>query len=258
MKITPISVSYVDHMGSDLSVVNAARVSFDKESEWEVAGYEEEVDVDSRTIYSHPINRLSDRDRGLISYLHKHDHWSPFTHAFVSLRIKAPLFAARQLWKSHIGLRFGESDMPWNEVSRRYVDAEPEFYIPEPRGRAPNAKQGSLETVVDVEPMVVKTDKGDTVANAATVIGLALDYYNHLLAAGVAPEVARSFLPQTMMTEWWWSGSLMAFSRVCRQRLDPHAQKESAEVARQIDEIIQPLFPVAWKELMNKGTNDSK
>ena len=183
-----IEVTYIDHMGSDLSVVNAARVSFGKKSE--ALGTSGVV---GETIT--PI--LNDPDTKLIKYLAKHKHMSPFGHVFASFHVKAPIFVARQLVK-HKFLR-------WNEISRRYVDDEPEFYKPDEwRGRSADKKQGS-DGVVDVG------DWGDT--NWAC-----LTAYNDLLKHGVAQEQARIVLPQNTMTEWYWSGSMDAFSDMCNLR----------------------------------------
>jgi len=212
-----IQATYIDHMGSDLSVVNAARVSFGKKSTFEgrVGG----------------PNVLAERDVKLIHYLAKHKHISPFGHAFASFHVKAPIFVARQLVK-HKFLR-------WNEISRRYVDEEPQFYVPDVwRGRSADKKQGS-EGVVDVG------DWGDT--NWAC-----LKAYNDLLGHGVAPEQARMVLPQSTMTEWYWSGSLDAFAAMCKLRCASDTQYESRIVADQISEIMQGLFPVSWRALTNE------
>lgn len=226
MKIAKMEVTLVDKMGSDLSVVNAARVSFNKESFWQE--YQE--------------NNLFEHDAKLIKYLAKHNHWSPFAHAFVSLRIKAPIFVARQLVKHQVGLS-------WNEVSRRYVDDEPEFWFPEEcRGKPVNAKQGSSGTI-ETEFISFM----GAVIDETSICTIALDWYNTNIKHGVAPEMARMFLPQNTMTEWIWSGSLMAFARVCNQRLDPHAQLETQEVAKMIADIVEPLFPVSWKELVSNS-----
>ena len=220
-----MQVTLIDHMGSDLSVVNAARVSFDKESDWE-EHTEEDGDI---TVYHYV---LSDKDAKLIRYLAKHNHWTPFGHCFASFRIKAPIFVARQLGKHQVGL-------VWNEVSRRYVDSDPEFYVPsEWRGRADNVKQGSSDKAVDT---------GDLYANAIDVVE---DAYLNLLSRGVCPEQARMVLPQSMLTEWVWSGSLAAFARVCKLRLDPHTQKETRDIAEMIDAEMRRLFPVSWEALM--------
>lgn len=231
MKTSPMQVTFVDHMGSDLSVVNAARVSFDKESDWERGP--------SGTINAGVIS-LSDQDAKLINYLAKHNHWSPFAHTSVQIRIKAPVFCARQLVKHQVG-------GVWNEVSRRYVDSEPEFWFPEVwRGRPVNAKQGS-SGVLEKENI-----SEHIVANA---VQECIDAYNIMLNEGIAPEQARMILPQNMQTEWYWTGSLMFFCRVCRERLAPGAQQETREVAEQIAEIVAPLYPVSWSALMNTKEN---
>lgn len=223
MKTTDIAVTLLDHMGSDLTVVNAARVSFAKESEFE---WDPEELCD----------KLSDADTRLVKYLAKHGHWSPFAHTSVQFRVKAPIFVARQLVKHQVG-------GVWNEVSRRYVDSEPEFYLPaEWRSRPEGSvKQGSGEPVraqILVDAVVKKVNKE------------ALDTYNALLAYGVAPEMARMVLPQNTMTEWYWTGSLMFWARVCRQRLDSHAQEESRQVALLVSKHMRELFPVSWDVLM--------
>lgn len=204
-------------MGSDLSVVNAARVSFSKESA-----------------------EFTDKDEKLINYLAKHNHWSPFAHTSLTFRIKAPIFVARQLVKHQVG-------GVWNEVSRRYVDDEPEFWFPENsawRLRAENVKQGSSDEFVD-EDTVVYVD-----SDAKRLTKLLLDHYNFMLKVNVAPEQARMVLPQNTMTEWWWTGSLMFFARVCKQRLDAHAQAETREIAQLINDNIPEQFQHSWKALM--------
>jgi thymidylate synthase (FAD) len=232
MKTTNKStVSLVDYMGSDLSVVNSARVSFDKMSDWEeIPGQDDGV-------------QLSSQDTKLIKYLAKHNHWSPFAHTSVSLRISAPIFVARQLVKHQVGLC-------WNEVSRRYVDDEPEFYFPkEWRGKPVNAKQGS-DGVFDIK-FFVGGNKEVMDVHATELCYAAVQLYTQAVHNGMAPEQARMILPQNTMTSWIWTGSLMAFTRVCKQRLDPHAQLETREVAEQIAPILQELFPVSFQELMN-------
>lgn len=220
MKIVPQSVELVDSMGSDLSVVNAARVSFAKESD-----------------------ELIDKDEKLIAYLAKHGHWTPFAHAFLSFRIKSPIFVARQLVKHQVGLA-------WNEVSRRYVDDEPEFYFPDVwRKRAENVKQGSSdEEVSDI--LQIHGAPISVYGAARTASQVALDMYNGMLYIGVAPEQARMVLPQNTMTEWIWSGSLAAFARVCKLRLDPHAQKETQEIAQKINDLVPKSFEHSWKALL--------
>ena len=242
MKTAQIKVELIDHMGTDLTVVNAARVSFDKQSEWETVSIhaDDECDILLGEPYVRKERRLSDADVKLIAYLAKHNHWSPFAHTSIQLRIKAPIFVARQLVKHQVG-------GVWNEVSRRYVDSEPEFYFPEVwRGRPTNgAKQGSSGVVTHVNGVHVSH-------GALYAANTALNTYNRLIDGGVAPEQARMVLPQNMMTEWYWTGSLMFFARVCAQRLDPHAQAETSEVARQIADIVRPLFPVSWLALTGK------
>lgn len=217
-----------DHMGSDLSVINAARVSFGKEShalDWEWYDYE-----DGRASGEY-IAVLDERDTKLVKYLAKHNHISPFGHAFASFHVKAPIFVARQLVK-HSFLR-------WNEVSRRYVDDEPEFYVPDVwRGRSADKKQGS-EGVVESN------------ANMLYYNTMSLGLYNQLLDEGVAPEQARMVLPQSTMTEWWWSGSLDAFARMCNLRLPSDTQYETRIVADQISRVMGDLFPVSWGALMD-------
>ena len=229
MKTADISVEYVDHMGSDLDIVNAARVSFDKESDWDL--HPEDGDWNENT-----PKCLSEKDHKLIHYLANHNHWSPFAHTSVKFRIKAPIFVARQLVKHQVGL-------VWNEVSRRYVDSEPEFYFPKVwRGKPVNVKQGS-SGVVSLEGL----GSGYWPEHIADKC---LSTYNQLLGYGVAPEQARMVLPQNTITEWIWTGSMLAFNRVCKQRLDPHAQEETREVAQGIAKVCEGLFPISWKALM--------
>ncbi len=228
--MTQITTTYIDHMGSDLSVVNAARVSFGKKSQFEgrVGG----------------PNVLSERDAKLIKYLAKHKHTSPFGHAFASFHIKAPIFVARQLVK-HKFLR-------WNEISRRYVDDELEFYVPDVwRGRSADKKQGS-EGVVVLDSWSLEV--ADSAYEAGGYSGSALGVYKCLLDQGVAPEQARMVLPQSTMTEWYWSGSLDAFADMCRLRCKEDTQYESRLVAQQIDRVMLELFPVSWDALTdNEG-----
>lgn len=290
-------VTYIDHMGSDLSVVNAARVSFGKKSEWS-----HELGEGKPTGASYNLT-LSKADQGLIQFLargctsgdwdaalndvvrygynietlYRHDpsaalvedglledalksiknmptHWTPFGHTAITLHIKAPIFVARQLGKHQVGL-------VWNEVSRRYVTDDPEFYTPETwRKAAENVKQGSSDNVVTqiclgkdgtqvrglpkLSHNTVDIQRSYTVAYTQTV-----ELYNEMLASGVCPEQARMVLPQSMYTEWYWTGNLYAFANVFIQRTDSHAQKEVRDVAHQMGEIIEPLFPVSWKAL---------
>ena len=209
-------------MGSDLSVVNAARVSFSKNSNFvwkEKQG--------TSTMFEEV---LSDKDKKLINYLAKHNHWSPFGHASVQLHIKAPVFVARQLVKHQIGL-------VWNEVSRRYVDDEPEFYIPKVWRKKPEGsiKQGSSEETVEYD--------------IAGTIEYTKQTYRNLLKEGIAPEMAGMVLPQNMYTEWYWSGTLYAFARVCELRCKDDSQRETRDIAWMIDELVKEKFPVSWEAL---------
>lgn len=213
IKIADMQVDYVDHLGGDINVVNAARVSFAKEVK--------EFDLE--------------KDTKLINYLAKHNHFTPLCHTSVTIRVKAPIFMARQFVKHQIGL-------VWNEESRRYIDDEPEFYIPkELRGRPVNAKQGSdgvLESSELFTDMIVSESSR------------CLDLYKRLLEGNVAPEQARMVLPQNTMTNWMWTGSLVAFARVVKLRTDSHAQEEAQVLASMIDEAIKDLYPVSWKALL--------
>ena len=204
-----ISVEFLDCLGSDLTVVNAARVSFAGESE-----------------------EFGSRDKKLVRYLAAHGHWTPFAHVQVQLRIKAPVFVARQLVKHQVGL-------VWNEVSRRYVDFTPEFHAPEAwRKRAPNKKQGSLDETFDNDSLLYNS-YWDLMSKAE-------DLYSFMLEKGVAPEQARMVLPQSMMTEWYWTGSLVAFARVVTQRLSEDAQYECRVVAEKIDQLLVNHEPISY------------
>jgi thymidylate synthase (FAD) len=212
-------------MGSDLTVVNAARVSFAKTSQWET------TEDGSRV--------LSQKDQRLIKYLANHNHWTPFAHPQITLRIKAPIFVRTQLFKHKVG--FTE-----NEISRRYVTNEPEFYVPEWRSAPTDgAKQGSSDFITDL--YVNDLDRIYT-RNALECI----DIYKELLKEGVAPEQARAILPQGTYTEWWWTGSLSAYARVFKQRIDAHAQWEVQQYAGAIGKILEPLFPHSWAVLTAK------
>ena len=214
-----IEVTYIDHMGSDLSVVNAARVSFGKKSDW------------LPRVHNGEAKALSAKDCRLIMYLAKHKHKSPFNHAFATFHVKAPIFVARQLVKHEY--------MPWNEISRRYVDDEPEFYVPPVwRGRSADKKQGSDGVVDDINPLFVSDMKVN-----------ALEDYNYLLSQGVCPEQARMVLPQSMMTEWYWSGSLFTFAKMCSLRCKDDTQAETRVVADAIDEEMENLYPISWEAL---------
>ena len=208
-----MDVELVDHMGSDLTVVNAARVSFGKRKK-----------------------EFTEGDKKLIAFLAKHGHWSPFGHCSIQFHIKAPVFVARQLVKHQIGLT-------WNEISRRYVDYEPEFYeVDKWRGQPIDKKQGSDG---EVEKHGSCAYSKQMVENTAKIA------YQNLLNSGVAPEQARMILPQSMMTEWYWSGTLYAFARVCNLRCAEDAQYETRIVANLINEECGKLFPISWTELRN-------
>ena len=233
---------YIDHMGTDLSVANAARVSFGKRSE-----------MDTSDVWGPP--KLKDKDAKLIRYLAKHKHISPFGHCFASFHVKAPVFVARQLVK-HKFLR-------WNEISRRYVDSEPEFYLPDNwRENADDKKQGSGTGFVD-NLLFDDTDEypddksylADYWEHSTSdyvkvhVYYNSLSIYNELLKNNVCPEQARMVLPQSMVTEWYWSGSLDAFADMCNLRCKPDTQYETQVVAGHIDTEMSKLFPVSWKAL---------
>ena len=228
-----IEVTLVDHMGDDLSVVNAARVSFGKKSEWyvnEPYGCENWPNCSEVGCHKDFYYELEEKDDKLIRYLAKHKHISPFGHAFASFHVKAPVFVARQLVK-HKFLR-------WNEISRRYVDEEPALYSPDEwRGRSADKKQGS-------------SGKVRSNANLHYFNKNALQMYKQLLDEGVCPEQARMVLPQSMITEWYWSGSLDAFAAMCVLRCKPDTQYESQLVANQINDEMSELFPVSWESMM--------
>ena len=209
-----MTVDFVDKMGSDLSVVNAARGSYAKTKE---------------------VFDL--KDEKLIKFLAEHNHWSPFGHASIQFRIKAPVFVARQLVKHQVGL-------VWNEVSRRYVDYTPELFEPKAwRGRPQNSKQGS-----DGEVELDMNDKH----RLKTTMEQCLIIYDSFIKMGIAPEQARMVLPQSMMTEWYWSGTLYAFARVCNLRCAKDTQEETREVANKISDICAEKFPVSWRYLIDK------
>lgn len=216
MKVVPQKVDRIDHMGNDLSVVNAARVSFGK-----------------------VVTELTEKDVRLINYLAKHNHWTPFAHTSITLRIKCPIFVARQLGKHQVGL-------VWNEVSRRYVDEEPEWFLPASWRSSPetNIKQGSGQALIEFDNTKIRR-----------IVSACLETYLHMIDIGVAPEQARMLLPQNMMTKFIWTGSLAAFVRVCKLRLDPHTQKETQDVAKEISTILESLYPHSYKALMGE-TND--
>ena len=223
-----IKVTSLDHMGGDITVVNAARVSFGKRS--------------GMVCVDHVIGKwqLEDKDKKLIYYLAKHKHMSPFGHCFASFHVKAPVFVARQLVK-HKFLR-------WNEISRRYVDSEPEFYVPDVwRGSAEDKKQGSSGVV----------ELSDNVKDGPEFIHYeAKCLYQEMLDEGVCPEQARMVLPQSTMTEWYWSGSLDAWADMCKLRCASDTQAETREVADQISTVMSEKFPVSWDALLRGVSRD--
>ena len=207
-------VELLDTFGSDLTVVNAARVSFNKES-----------------------TEFSEKDAKLVTYLAKHNHVTPFFHPQVQMRLKMPIFVAREWFRHQIGFAR-------NEVSRRYVDYEPEFFIPEIcRERDPKLKQGSKDESVKDNSMCVKVIQEATEK--------AHHIYTALLEQGVCPEQARMVLPQSMYTEFIETGSLAAYARLCNLRLDLSAQKEIREYADAVVKLLEPRFPVSWKALIH-------
>jgi thymidylate synthase (FAD) len=208
-------VELIDTFGDDLTVVNAARVSFDKES-----------------------HQMTDGDARLIRYLVAHDHSSPFFHPQARFRIKMPLFVAREWYRHTVGFAR-------NEVSRRYVDTAPECWMPLTiRERDPRAKQGSKATAVDDEEdvRIIIRQQTDT----------ALQTYRDLLHKGVAPEIARTILPQSMYTEFIETASIAGYARLCGLRLGPDAQREIQAYAGAVSECLRAVFPVSWEALSEK------
>jgi thymidylate synthase (FAD) len=234
--MTQITATYYHHMGDDITTVNAARVSFAKQSKLVCTDLiQGTYDVDKR-------------DKKLISYLAKHKHLSPFNHASVTFVCKAPIFVARQLVKHEY--------MPWNEVSRRYVDDELEFYQPEVwRGRSEDKKQGSDDTVSIDVAWYDRDDGYNSWPEDSCFI--ALEAYQKMLELGVAPEQARMVLPQNTMTEWYWTGTLGAIAKMCNLRCKPDTQYETRLIADQISDKMGQLFPVSWEALMEDGKENN-
>lgn len=217
-----MKTEYLMHCGSDDTIANTARVSMEEEGKWDEL----------------PKNYTPKQRDKLISYLATHKHTSPFRHTSLSIRCSIPIFIARQLGKHQVG-------MSWNEVSRRYVDTAPTFYSPEEWRSRPDGsiKQGSSGVLEQTN--YVKGYYNEHIRKC-------LQTYDFMLKEGVAPEMARMVLPQSMMTEFIWTGSLMGFAHVYNLRIDGHAQVEAQDFARQLDEIIRPLFPVAWAALVGE------
>ena len=209
-----MKVELLNKMGTDLSVVNAARVSYAKVKD-----------------------KFEATDERLIKYLAEHNHWSPFAHTFLSFRIEAPIFVARQLVKHQIGL-------VWNEESRRYIDDTPKIHkIKQWREKPKNSKQGSGGQIV-IDDKLFNEIQSHT-SNSVYL-------YNKLIQANVAPEQARAVLPLNTYTNWIWSGTLYAFARVCKLRLDDHAQKETRDIAQAIHTCCNDCFPISWKYLLGE------
>ena len=231
-------VELMDHMGSDLTVCNAARVSFNKESEWGL-DFDAIARLKSCPYDKDDVRMLKEKDEKLIRYLAKHNHWTPFAHPQITLRVKAPVSIRTQFFKHKQG--FVE-----NEISRRYVSYEPEFYSPTWRGKPTDgAKQGSEDFITEE----TRTNLYDAIYRES--YETAVHVYNTLIEKGIAPEQARFVLPQGMYTEWYWTGSLAAYARFYKQRKDDHAQWEIREYANAVGKIIEPYFPVSWKHLTN-------
>ncbi len=247
-----MKAEYISHMGNDLTVVNAARVSFDKTAKWEW------YDEDGRGPAKEPspcgqyfnIRKIAEGDQRLIKYLAKHGHFTPFTHPQITLRYTVPIFVARQEFKHIVGFTR-------NEISRRYVDNAPEFFTPEMWRSRPtgSVKQGSGQ-----EEVKVIRDHGeyaDAHENISDVYvqftRQALGFYNDLLHSGVAPEQARMVLPQSMYTSYYVTGSLASFARFYNQRSDSHAQKEIQDLAEMVKEVVEPLYPVSWEALTTQS-----
>lgn len=228
-----IDVEYLRHCGDDLAIVNAAKVSFDAESEWDMVPVNPKFKVFAKS--------LSDKDVGLLHFLARNKHKSPFNHAFASFRVKMPIFVARQLVKHEY--------LPWNEVSRRYVEGDLEFYFPDLddyRSQPANVKQGSGDALEGPYALQVHN-------RFAQVCKFAEEAYEEAIELGLSREQARMILPQSLMTTVVWSGSIYAFAKMCQLRLDDHAQAESRYVAEKIDATLKELFPHAWGALMEHG-----
>lgn len=224
-----ISIELMDHAGSDQAVANAARVSFAAKGEWN----------------SNPEGYDDMRMEKLIGYLAKHKHLCVFRHNMITIRCKAPIFLMRQLGKHQAGLT-------WSEVSRRYVSTEPEFYYPEVWRAKPDGsiKQGSSSEGVK-RPIDIFNVSAPVQDHVVAFIEDAVELYNKMLEAKVAPELARSVLPQSMVSEWVWTGNILAFAHVYRERIASGAQEEAKIFARQLDEVIRPLFPASWTALVD-------
>lgn len=217
------TVEYVDHMGTDCSVVNAARVSFAKS-----------------------VDKMEPKDARLIRYLATHNHWTPFAHTAITLRMAAPIFLARQLSKHQVG-------GVWNEESRRYITDSVNYYFPKNWRRAPTGsiKQGSGEDVTYSESVALN----ETLMHYYAWCD---ETYNELIKSGICPEQARMVLPQGAITHWIWTGSLLFWARVYRLRADAHAQKDLQPITAEIDKIMSELYPISWEALKDCWDKDNK
>lgn len=231
--------TYLYHSGTDLDVVNAARVSFAKESQWEHTEWTN-VDEEGHKTVVKGGRCLGHRDAKLIKYLAAHNHWTPFSHTSITMREDVPVFVARQRFKHVVGFTY-------NEVSRRYVDETPSFYNPKTWRSRPegSVKQGSGEDIDE------KTGR-ELCTSYVNAIQTCREVYRDLLAKGVAPEQARAVLPQSMMTSYYVTGSLPAWARAYKLRIEESAQQEIQELAEQWYHIISPLFPASWEALTRK------
>jgi thymidylate synthase (FAD) len=231
-----LKAELITHMGDDLLVVNAARVSMDKESDW--ASISVSVDGEGDSVLG-----LGEGDKRLISYLAKHNHWTPFSHPQICMRETVPIFVARQRFKHMVGFTY-------NEVSRRYVDTPPEFYTPDTWRSRPegSVKQGSGDG--EVEYLEDSFGPFDTPSRSyQSLLEMSKGLYEIMLENNIAPEQARMVLPQSMYTSYYVTGSLAAWARAYKQRIDSHAQVEIQDLAKQWDEVIKPLFPESWAVL---------
>ena len=255
-----IFAEYLDHMGSDLSVVNAARASFGKESAW--------ADAEKRTLKADDAGlirylatgyRTSEwqeflgevRDAAingshadltdlLHAYKRRAQHFAPFAHPHVQIRMQLPIFLARQFVKHQVG-------GVWSEESRRYISDEPGVWFPDEWHTRPgDVKQGSGEPLEGYAAACANTFSTEAVSCALTA-------YSGMLRTGVAPEEARIVLPLNTTTTVVWTGSLLFWSRVCNQRIDSHAQLAAQELGRKISGIVEPLVPVSWRALTHAG-----
>ena len=281
MKQAQITAEYIDHMGSDLSVVNAARASFGKESDWDYGETTKVIDEDRNVSWQHLDKKLKPADANLIRFLatgyrtsewagfldevievsklhdakprltkllhgykRKAQHWAPFGHPHVEIRVKMPIFLARQFVKHQVG-------GVWSEESRRYISDEPEFWLPDEwHTRPDDIKQGSGAVITHMtwnDGGDVEQEEIDPIARELTAQQAYA--YLQMVKGGVAPEEARIILTLNMMTTVVWTGSLLFWSRVCNQRVDSHAQLAAQALGRKISSIVQPLYPVSWEAL---------